>query len=597
MATSYQQLWEQQKKKGVSQTRDGGTVSSNKSKTSSSAASGALAGASTNKNSGAAAASASANKQASSGQYLTKDGGVVTGAKKTNAYTPASSAATSALAGAKKSTSSKTGTGKASSAVATSANKQASSGVYQTRDGGTVTGQKKANAYTPKANITPATVAASAYEKKLASIRAANKQTDDDDDDYQTTRDKWKNDAIQSHYDTGGVGQYKTRDNGVVTQPETGKTNPYMGTTGESSRWTLSQTYSPTASTWQQDAGITQALTKFRGNTDQLYYTNENGQQTAFPMQNLNLGNGRYVANVLSFWDHPDSEVVVDSHGNRMTLGNLKQGLANGYYANGNENAYNSWINGVAVPASTGSGVNTISGSYSSTPSTGGELSDSYLDAILEAQQAQTDALNQALANQRSGVGALYDQNAADLYANYRRSGLAMPEQLAGTATGMADSYLLQNDLNFQNNLNTNELERIAALNDLDAQAAQNQADADLQAAQTAAEWAQMMYQNRQNELAEEREYQLALAKANSGSGTTTDDEKPRMNWDDAIKAWEAGYDTPEIRYAIQYYGGDIFGDTASSGSNTLSNEYSRYANQLASGADVNWYLNRSKLK
>lgn len=493
MATSYQQLWEQQKKSGVSQTKDGGTVSS--------------------KNSAAAAASASANQQASSGQYLTKDGGTVTGAKKDNAYVAANNAVTGALAGTKtgttsKSTTSKSTTSKSTSPATTSAIKQSSTGVYKTKDGGTVTGQKKTNAYTPKVNITPETVAASAYEKKLASLRAANKQTDDDDD-YETIRDKWKNDAIQSHYDTAGIGQYRTRDNGIVTQPENSR-NPYTGAT-ESGRMTLDRIYTPTADTWQQDAGINTMLNQFRGNTNQLYYTNEAGQQVAFPMQNLNLGNGRYVANVLSFWDHPDNEVVVDSHGNRMTLGNLKQGLANGYYADGNEGAYNSWINGVVAPAST---VNTISGSYS-----GGELSDSYLDAILEAQQAQTDALNQALAAQRSGVGALYDQNAADLYANYRRSGLAMPEQLAGTATGMADSYMLQNDLNFQNNLNTNELERIAAMNDLDAQAAQNQANADLQAAQTAAEWAQMMYQNRQNELAAEREYQLAMAKANnSGS-------------------------------------------------------------------------------
>lgn len=500
MAKSYQQLWEQQKKSGVSMTKDGGTVSS--------------------KNSAAAAASASANKQAASGQYLTKDGGTVTGAKKNNAYVAKNNAVTGALAGTKtgtKSSSSSKSSSTAKSPATTSAIKQSSTGVYQTRDGGTVTGQKKVTAYTPKANITPETVAASAYEKKLASMRAKNAQTDDDD--YETTRNKWKNDAIQSHYDTAGIGQYRTRDNGIVTQPESTR-NPYTGATKEG-RMTLDRIYTPTAETWQQDAGINTMLNQFRGNTNQLYYTNEAGQQVAFPMQNLNLGNGRYVANVLSFWDHPDNEVVVDSHGNRMTLGNLKQGLANGYYANGNEGAYNSWINGVAAPAPAGSSVNTITGNYSSTPSSGGELSDSYLDAILEAQQAQTDALNQALAAQRSGVGALYDQNAADLYANYRRSGLAMPEQLAGTATGMADSYMLQNDLNFQNNLNTNELERIAAMNDIDAQAAQNQANADLQAAQTAAEWAQMMYQNRQNELAAEREYQLALAKANNSGSSS----------------------------------------------------------------------------
>lgn len=536
MAKSYQQLWEQQKKSGVSQTKDGGTVSS--------------------KNSAAAAASASANKQASSGQYLTKDGGTVTGAKKDNAYVAKNNAVTGALAGTK--TTSKS-TSKSTTPATTSAIKQSSTGVYKTRDGGTVTGQKKTNAYTPKVNITPETVAASAYEKKLASMRAANKQTDDDD--YETTRNKWKNDAIQSHYDTAGIGQYRTRDNGIVTQPENSR-NPYTGAT-ESGRMTLDRIYTPTADTWQQDAGINTMLNQFRGNTNQLYYTNEAGQQVAFPMQNLNLGNGRYVANVLSFWDHPDNEVVVDSHGNRMTLGNLKRGLANGYYANGNEGAYNSWVNGVVAPAST---VNTISGSY--TPSSGGELSDSYLDAILEAQQAQTDALNQALAAQRSGVGALYDQNAADLYANYRRSGLAMPEQLAGTATGMADSYMLQNDLNFQNNLNTNELERIATMNDLDAQAAQNQANADLQAAQTAADWAQMMYQNRQNELAAEREYQLAMAKANNSSSGSS---KPALTYAQAKAAYDDGVRTQNVMDAMAYYLGDEYSGGTSTGNGKMS--------------------------
>lgn len=564
MATSYQQLWEQQKKSGTSMTKDGGTVSS--------------------KNSGAAAASASANKQASTGQYLTKDGGVVTGTAKANAYTAANKTGSTSTSAKKNTTSTKSTTPATTSAI-----QQSSTGTYKTKDGGTVSGAKKANAYTAAANVTPAAVAASAYEKKLASVRAAQNQTSDDDDE-QATRDKWKSDAIQAHYDTAGIGQYRTRDNGIVIQPESsGKQNHDMGGTA-SARWTLDQIYTPTASTWQQDQGIMQALNKYRGNTNQLYYTNEQGQQVAFPMQNLNLGDGKYVAGALQSWDHPDSEIVWDSHGNRMTLGNLKQGLANGYYAKGNEAAYNSWISGVAVPTDSGTGASYISESY--TPTSGATGYDSYLQAILDAQQAQTDALNQSLANQRSGANALYDQNAQNLYAQYRKSQLALPEQLAGTATGMADSLMLQNDLNYQNNLESNELERLAALNDIDAQTAQNQADADLQAAQTAAEWAQMAYQQRQAELEAEREYQLALAKQNSGSTTT--ESKPTLTASQAWAAWENGIETDQVLYALEYYYGYIPEKTTTG---TANSGLSQYAKQLGNGSDINWYLNSVGLR
>ena len=134
---------------------------------------------------------------------------------------------------------------------------------------------------------------------------------------------------------------------------------------------------------------------------------------------------------------------------------------------------------------------------------------ESAYQAMMDAYNAQAAANIQALQNQSGVLNQQYDNNAANLYAQYRRSGLAMPELLAGTATGIADSLTLQNDLNFQNNLTANELERAAAQNELAAQANQIQADADLQAAQTAADWAQMAYQQR-------------LAAQNSGTKSTT---------------------------------------------------------------------------
>jgi hypothetical protein len=131
-----------------------------------------------------------------------------------------------------------------------------------------------------------------------------------------------------------------------------------------------------------------------------------------------------------------------------------------------------------------------------------------------------------------------------------------MPEMLAGTATGTADSLTLQNDLNFQNNLAANELERAAAQNELSAQANQIRADADLQAAQTAADWAQMAYQQRQKD-------------QNSGGSY-----KPTLS---ASQAWAAYYDqglrTQPVLEAMAYYYGitDATTDTLTTPSNTPS--------------------------
>lgn len=212
-----------------------------------------------------------------------------------------------------------------------------------------------------------------------------------------------------------------------------------------------------------------------------------------------------------------------------------------------------------------------------------------YWQAIIDAQNAQYAAMNQALRNQQVGLNGLYDQNAADLYAQYVRSGLVLPEQMAGMSTGAADSMLLQNDLNYQNNLNKNELERIAGLADIDAQMAQNQADADLQAAQTAAEWAKMAYQQRLAEQEAEREYQLALAKANNRASNTA--SKPSLTASQAMSAWENGYDTPEIRAALQYYYGYIPGNgnnakNVNSGANSVSAASANLGAGLAAGTN-----------
>jgi hypothetical protein len=188
------------------------------------------------------------------------------------------------------------------------------------------------------------------------------------------------------------------------------------------------------------------------------------------------------------------------------------------------------------------------------------------MQAIIDQQNAQAAAQIQVLQNQSGVLNQQYDNNAANLYAQYRRSGLAMPELMAGTATGIADSYTLQNNLNFQNNLVENELERASAQNQLNAQANQIQADADLQAAQTAAEWAQMAYQRRQQELAADREYQLELLEElnKGGSGTsnssTTTVATPLSSSAALVQARQAGSSYAEqLAYLQQlYYNGQI---------------------------------------
>lgn len=447
----------------------------------------------------------------------------------------------------------------ASKQAAQSYQQQKNSGIYKTTSGGTVkspirsggsssgsskttpsvtipavkpvaTPAKKYNPVRPTPNldvsgIDQSKIAAAAYQRQLAKYRNS-------DDDQTTKKDQntvvgysgptsagtfsamltpidQSRAAADAYSGNKLYNQYGTRYGGMVENTAAESKNPYTGSQPGQS-WTLDRIYTPTADTWRQDAGIMQVLQKLRGNTDQLYYTNEQGQQVAFPMQNLNLGNGVYVASLLQGWDGPDNEIVVDSHGNRVTRGDLKRMVANGLMAKGNEAAYNAFISNYTLP---GNAVQAQSVSLAdTTPDSGGYGMDRYAQAIMDAQQAQYDALNQALRNQQSGLNSLYDQNAADLYAQYVRSGLVLPEQMAGMATGAADSMLLQNDLNYQNNLNKNELERIAGLADIEAQMAQNQAAADLQAAETAAEWAKMAYQQR---LAEQEA-------ANSGSSNNS---------------------------------------------------------------------------
>lgn len=259
-------------------------------------------------------------------------------------------------------------------------------------------------------------------------------------------------------------------------------------------------------------------------------------EQVGMPLEYLYYGGSSYMG-APHLLKHSNDYVLQDHNGNRITVGDLRYALENGLYMMGNEQAYNDWVKGVAQNE-----VRTVDPyeyeDFGGWEDDGYSLPD-YAQDIIDAQNAQYQALISALQGQSGTLDQQYAESARDLYANYMRQGLALPEQLAGTSTGTADSMLLQNDLNYQNNLYQNELARQAAQQDLQNQINQYGAEAALQSAQTAAEWAQIQWQQEQAEREAEREYQLNLAKLNQqnkGGGSSSNDTAKTTTMDDVKK-------------------------------------------------------------
>jgi len=163
----------------------------------------------------------------------------------------------------------------------------------------------------------------------------------------------------------------------------------------------------------------------------------------------------------------------------------------------------------------------------------GGGGFDGYGDwddsGLLDAYRAATEAAVSAYQNQLPVLNQQYDQAAQNAYAEYMKSKLGLPEQTAGMSTGMADTLLTQNDLNYQNNLLATEMERAAALADIQSQMAQTSAQGALQEAQVASDLEQRAYERwlaEQQMIAEQERYerelaaelQLAAAKSAGGS-------------------------------------------------------------------------------
>ena len=213
-------------------------------------------------------------------------------------------------------------------------------------------------------------------------------------------------------------------------------------------------------------------------------------------------------------------------------------------------------------------------------------------DSILGAQDSATAAAVQAYMNQLPLVNESYDNLARQAYAEYMKARTGLPEQVSGMATGMADSLLTQNDLNYQNNLSSNELARAAALADVRTQAAQAQAQGELQAAQIQAELEQQAYQRRLEVM---RMAQQQQAAARSGSGSLgSGSYEPDLTAPQAWSAYENNLRTDKVLSALSYWYGPNWAEAL--GKNTASTN-SRYdpVNDTKTALIDSWYRSNTE--
>lgn len=392
---------------------------------------------------------------------------------------------------------------KAVQAAVQSAQQQQSSGTYKTTSGGTVKSTPKATTtYTPK--TTGVTVPTLANTVSFTPTPQPAKTTTNL---KQITTSVPNGGALAtSDYAKMYASAYRNLpyDPSYVVNK-----NVWTGATDE-------EETTPTGSIATSSLGYTiQPKDSFYNRDTALWLLDKYGMTEAdlggVPLEALYTGDHRYTLPYLM--KYPDNHTIL-SDGQLITIGELKQRLTNGMYVPNS---------GMTATAQTTTPADTYEVEESYYEDDGYSLPD-YAQAIIDAQNAQYQALISALQAQSGTLDQQYAGSARDLYANYVRQGLALPEQLAGTATGTADSMLLQNDLNYQNNLYQNELARQAAQQDLQAQINQYGAEAALQSAQTAAEWAQLQWQQEQAEREAEREYQLALAKLQQSSGSKTEE-------------------------------------------------------------------------
>lgn len=139
--------------------------------------------------------------------------------------------------------------------------------------------------------------------------------------------------------------------------------------------------------------------------------------------------------------------------------------------------------------------------SQTAQPALDGNLLQQYMDDILSgyddvlaAQQAASDAAVQQAVNQldsqRSGIEQSYDDLYRQLYMNRRMAEKNLPQQLAamGITGGLTESTALGLQTDYNEALRQGEIERLAALSDLDQAISDARLTGDINSAQQAAQ-------------------------------------------------------------------------------------------------------------
>ena len=108
------------------------------------------------------------------------------------------------------------------------------------------------------------------------------------------------------------------------------------------------------------------------------------------------------------------------------------------------------------------------------------ELYSAGNDAQKKAAQGQIDAAVNTLKAELDKTNSIYDQNAKNAYVNYMMGNKNMNQQLAAQGlgkTGASESTRLASNVDYNNNLNSNEQARQQALQDIYNKIAEVQAD------------------------------------------------------------------------------------------------------------------------
>ena len=415
-------------------------------------------------------------------------------------------------------------------AAVKAAQQAASTGNYGTTSGGTVKGTAKRNAYTASSGGSKKTTQSTAPTVPTINIPTVtttkkNPNTGAAGYDWQAAVKA----ATESAAKQQQSGKLLMRDNYTVNY------SPYLDDEDESG---TSEIVTVNQGRYQLPA----ELNSYNEATmmDILNKYGVTPEQVGMPLEYLYYGGNSYMG-APHLLKYSNDHVIQDHNGNRITVGDLRYALENGLYMTGNEAAYNNWIGNVAQNGN----ANMVDLYEAEEDLYGyedmGEYEDSRLDAYAQRIQAAIDAIM----GQKAGIDQQAADAAAAAYANYKRSQLAMPEQTSGMATGMADSMVLQNDLNLQNVLAGIEADRAGAIDELRSQAAQVEAEGNLSMAELEAQLAQEAYDRRQE----------AIKNAAAQTKVTTA-SKPTLTAAQALDAYNNGMRTDQVLEAMLYYYG-----------------------------------------